>query len=108
MSTALPVLVRLLGFLAGLVAGFFGGLLWQTGHVERENGTTDLMPPVDDWSAWWWVLLASWFVALALALVVRRVRWLALGWLVGLPAVPLFGWLYAWQTFGTWGTVPLP
>lgn len=98
----------MLGFVAGALAGYVVGTAWSRGHVEHENGTTDLLPPVDAWPLLWWLLIGSWLLALALVRVSRPLRWVALGWLLGLPAIPVIGWLYAWHTFGTWGEVPLP
>ncbi len=98
--------VVLLTFLVGAALGFGAGWGYGPGLVEGAHGT-DLLPTYAGWPWFWWALLASVPVALALAFS-RRLRPAAFGYVLALPWQLALSVGYALVTFGTWGFAPLP
>ena len=94
--------------LVGAAAGLFAGLGLTAGAVETEHGS-DLMPPLSDWPAIRFVVLASWIAAWVVAWNTRGVRFfLSLGWILGVPVFLTVSLVYTWHTWGTFGYSPLP
>jgi hypothetical protein len=95
----------LLAFAVGATGGFFAGSGLLTDLPTRAY-RQDLLPPPADWGRLYWLTVLSWLAALGVACAVRRLRPLAVGWLVGVPALLLIALVYNWHTWGTWGQTP--
>jgi hypothetical protein len=105
--TARSVLRRFAELVVGAAAGLVAGPGLVSDLDEGEHGT-DLLPPPGDWSVLHWLVAVSWLAGYRVAWTSPRLRWIAVGWCIGVPILLGIALVYTWVVFGQWGYSPLP
>lgn len=100
---------RLVGFVLGAAAGLVAGLGLVTDLPDGPGRTRDLLPAPEAWGLLHWLVVGSAFLVLGLACFVERLRWAAIGYLLGLPVLLVSALVYnqvVWGQFGLTPTIP--